>query len=232
VCGGHGACLIGNGGKLTSPELSLAGLERAQDDPVPDQLTDAWLARYLKGRDTDTGPAFEARSDDGRYYTAKRYPVPQARPLVGRGRGTLTVTPGATSGTAIASVPVPSGAVTASVRAPRASLLIGAPRATLTYTATSTMPRTTIYAQLVNVRRKVVVGNNAVPIPLVADGRPHTVSRDLVPILSTARRGDRYQLQLIAGTKQWVDQRAQATVKVGRVTVRVPVATPGALTPR
>jgi ABC-2 type transport system ATP-binding protein len=47
VCGGHGACLIGNGGTLTSPELSLAGLERAQDDPVPDQLTDAWLAKYL-----------------------------------------------------------------------------------------------------------------------------------------------------------------------------------------
>jgi ABC-2 type transport system ATP-binding protein len=232
VCGGHGACLIGNGGTLTSPELSLAGLERAQDDPVPDQLTDAWLSKYLKGNATDTGPAFEARSDDGRYYTAKRYPVPQAKPLVGTGRGTLKVTPGATSGTAIASVPVPSGAVTASVRAPRASLLVGAPRATLTYRATSTTPRTTIYAQLVNVRRKVVVGNNAVPIPLIADGKPHTVSRDLVPILSTARRGDRYQLQLIAGTKQWVDQRAQATVKVAKATVRVPVAARGALTPR
>jgi ABC-2 type transport system ATP-binding protein len=151
---------------------------------------------------------------------------------VGTGRGTLTVTPGATSGTAIASVPVPSGAVTASVRAPRASLLVGAPRVTVTYTATSTTPRTTVFAQLVNVRKKVVVGNNAVPIPLVADGRPHTVSRDLVPILSTARRGDRYQLQLIAGTKQWVDQRAQASVNVTKAMIRVPVAARGALTPR
>jgi ABC-2 type transport system ATP-binding protein len=47
LCGGHGACLVGNGGTLTSPELDVAGLERAQGDPVPDQLTAAWLARYL-----------------------------------------------------------------------------------------------------------------------------------------------------------------------------------------
>jgi ABC-2 type transport system ATP-binding protein len=232
VCGGHGACLVGNGGTLTSPELSLAGLERAQGDPVPDQLSDAWLAKYLKGTGRVTEPAFEARSDDGRYYTARQYPVPQGAPLVGRGRGTLTVAPGATSGTAIASVPVASGAVTASVRARRSGLLVGAPRVTLAYTATSSTPRTTIYAQLVDVRKKVVVGNNAVPVPLVSDGKPHTISRDLVPIISTARKGDRYQLQLIAGTKQWVDQRSQATVKVARATIRVPVARPGAMTPR
>ncbi len=232
VCGGHGACLVGNGGTLTSPELSLAGLERAQGDPVPDQLSDAWLAKYLKGSGAVTEPAFEARSDDGRYYTASRYPVPQGRPLVGRGRGTLTVAPGATSGTAIASVPVSAGAVTARVRAPRSAVLVGAPKVTLTYTAAASTPRTTIYAQLVNVRKRVVVGNNAVPVPLVSDGRRHTISRDLVPIISTARRGDRYELQLIAGTKQWVDQRTRATVEVARATVRVPVARAGAMTPR
>jgi ABC-2 type transport system ATP-binding protein len=232
VCGGHGACLVGNGGTLTSPELSLAGLERAQGDPIPDQLSDAWLAKYLKGTGTATEPAFEARSDDGRYYTSKQYPVKQAKPLVASGRGTLAVKPGATSGTQIASIPVPTGAVTASVRAPRASMLVGPPRVTVTYTAKSTTPRTTVFAQLVNVRKKVVVGNNSVPLPLISDGKPHTISRDLVPIISTARRGDRYELQLIAGTKQWVDQRAQATVKVAKATVRVPVAARGALTAR
>jgi ABC-2 type transport system ATP-binding protein len=232
TCGGHGACLVGNGGKLTSPELDVAGLERAQDDPVPDELTAAWLAKYLKGTGTITEPAFEGRSDDGRYYTARQYPVKQAKPLVGHGRGTLRVAPGATSGTPIASVPVPRGAVTASVRAPRASMLVGPPRVTLAYTARSSTPRTTIYAQLVNVTKKVVVGNNAVPVPLVSDGKPHTVSRDLIPVLSTARRGDRYELQLIAGTKQWVDQRSRATVKVKKATIRVPVAAPGALTAR
>ena len=138
----------------------------------------------------------------------------------------------ATSGTQIASVPVPTGAVTASVRAPRAAMLVGPPRVTVTYTAKSTTPRTTVFAQLVNVRKKVVVGNNSVPLPLISDGKPHTISRDLVPIISTARRGDRYELQLIAGTKQWVDQRAQATVKVAKATVRVPVAARGALTAR
>ena len=232
VCGGHGACLVGNGGALTSPDLSLSGLERAQDDPVPDQLTDAWLARYLKGTGTATGPAFAARSDDGRYYTAARYPVKQGKPLVATGRGTLQVRPGATSGTAIAATPVDSGAVTARVRAPRRALLVGAPRVMVAYRATSTTPRTTVFAQLVNATRNVVVGNNAVPIPLVSDGRPHTIRRDLVPIISTARRGDRYELQLIAGTKQWVDQRSRATVRVARATVRVPVAAPGQLTPR
>ncbi len=232
VCGGHGACLVGNGGTLTSPELSLSGLERAQDDPVPDQLTDAWLATYLKGSGTITQPAFEARSDDGRYYTARRYPVRRDRPLTGHGRGTLLVAPGATSGTAIASTPVTSGYVGATVRARRNGLLVGAPRVSLRYTATSDATRTTVYAQLVNLRRGVVVGNNAVPIPLIGDGKVHTITRSLVPIVSTARRGDRYRLQLIAGTRQWADQRALATVHVARMTVRVPVARAGEMRPR
>jgi hypothetical protein len=58
------------------------------------------------------------------------------------------------------------------------------------------------------------------------------VTRRLVPVISTPRAGDRYELKLINGTKQWADQRATATVRMRAVLVRVPTAKRGALVSR
>ena len=78
-CGGHGIC-------LTKP----GDTGRIQRDTL------AWLARYLKGRKSvDTGPGFEWLDQNGRSYSAPRWPLPAGtaagrrrlgHALAGRGR--------------------------------------------------------------------------------------------------------------------------------------------------
>ena len=70
-----------------------------------------------------------------------------------------------------------------------------------------------MFAQLVNLDRGVVVGNQSLPVPVTLDGKRHTISRRLVPIASTAKAGARYQLQLVAGSAIWAGQRATGTLQ-------------------
>jgi ABC-2 type transport system ATP-binding protein len=226
MCGGHGACLIGNGGTLASPTLDANALGQPQDGHL-DQLTASWLARYLKGdASAQTGPAFEARSDDGAYHAYPGYPVKQRAAVTATGRGTLKLATGATSGTPIAATPAASGtsAVNVPIRVAKAGRLLGAPKVTITYSGRGTAKGARIYAQLVRDAGNVVVGNNATPIPVVLDGRTHTVTRPLVEVVSEARKGARYHLQLVAGTAQWATQRVAGTLKAAKIAVRLPVA--------
>jgi ABC-2 type transport system ATP-binding protein len=229
-CGGHGQCAEGNGGEKG------AGLDvdtvtgSGRGDPRVEAATRKWLARYLRGRRrVRTGPEFEFRSDDRRYRAAPQYPVAPLPPLVERGSGVLSISPGATSGGAITAAPVDSGALEVPVVVPRRSQLLGAPRVRLEYRGTGTPAHARVYAQLVSVDRGVVVGNQAIPIPVRLDGRPHQVSRSLVPIASTARAGARYVLQLVAGTALWADQRARGELNASEVEISMPVADPRGL---
>jgi ABC-2 type transport system ATP-binding protein len=224
MCGGHGACLIGNGGTLTTPSLDVNGLAQPKDDHL-DQLTASWLTRYLKGdASTDTGPAFEARSDDGTYHAYPAYPVKAGKAVTATGHGTLKIKAGATSGTPIAATPVAGGAVNVPIRIAKAGRLLGAPTVKITYSGRGSAKDARVYAQLVRDAGNVVVGNNATPIPIVLDGRTHTVTRPLVEIVSEAKKGARYHLQLVAGTAQWATQRVNGTLKAAKITVRLPVA--------
>ena len=106
----------------------------------------------------------------------------------------------------------------------RASQLLGPPKVTITYRGTGTPGTTRVFAQLVNLDRGVVVGNQSAPIPVKLDGKQHTISRRLVPIASTAKAGARYQLQLVAGSAIWAGQRATGTLNASRISVELPVA--------
>jgi ABC-2 type transport system ATP-binding protein len=224
MCGGHGACLIGNGGTLAAPTLDANALGQPQDDHL-DQLTASWLTRYLKGdAGTATGPGFEARSDDGAYHAYPGYPVRAAKAVTATGRGTLRLAAGATSGTPIAATPVATGAVDVPIRIARAGRILGAPTVRITYSGRGSAKQARVYAQLVRDAGNVVVGNNATPIPIVLDGRRHTVSRPLVEVVSEAARGARYHLQLLAGTAQWATQRVTGTLRAARIVVRLPIA--------
>jgi ABC-2 type transport system ATP-binding protein len=226
MCGGHGACLIGNGGTLTSPSLDVDGLAQPKDDHL-DQLTASWLRRYLVGdTSVDTGPGFEARSDDGSYHAYPGYPVKQGAAITATGRGTLKLKPGATSGTPIAATAVPAGggAVNVPIRIAKAGRLLGAPQVTIAYSGTGSAKDARVYAQLVRDAGNVVAGNNATPIPVVLDGKRHTITRPMAEVVSEAPKGARYHLQLVAGTAQWATQRVTGTLKATKVAVRLPVA--------
>ncbi len=80
-----------------------------------------------------------------------------------------------------------------------------------------------------SVDRDVAVGNQATPIPVKLDGKRRTVERSLVPIASTAAKGARYKLQLIAGTAVWAKQRTNGSLKASRIEIELPTADPRGL---
>ena len=229
-CGGHGQCAEGNGGEPGAGLDVGSILGSGGGDPRLNAASAAWLARYLKGdRSVKTGPGLEFRSDDRKYRVAPQYPVLPGKPVKARGAGTLAIAPDSTSGGATSAAPAASGGLDVPIRVRRAGQLLGPPKVTLTYTGTGAPAGARIFAQLINVDRGVVVGNQSAPIPVRLDGRRHTVSRRLVPIASTARAGARYTLQLVAGSALWSRQRATGTLKASRIDVELPVADPRGL---
>ncbi len=219
-CGGHGECLTGTGDPAAagSPQL----LPRS-----PRHLTQrslAWFAKYLKGdKKADVGPGFEWLADDARWRSAERWPVAFGTPVRAVGRGRVKLTPGYQSGEAVKATPAAAKSVLqVPIRARRAGQWIGAPRVTLRYVGTGAPTDARVYAQIVDVKRKLVVGNQVTPIPVRLDGKRHTVSRELTPIAASAKRGGRYVLQVIASSKVWMPQRSTGTVRVSRASITIP----------
>ncbi len=231
-CGGHGQCAEGNGGEPGAGLDVGSILGSGGGDPRLEAASAAWLARYLKGDRVKTGPGFEFRSDDRKYRVAPQYPVAPGKPVKARGSGTLSIAPGATSGGATSAAAAAGGGLDVPLTVRKAAQLLGPPKVTLTYTGTGAPADARVFAQLINVDRGVVVGNQSVPIPVRLDGRKHTISRRLVPIASTAKAGARYTLQLVAGSAIWSQQRATGTLKASRIDVELPVADPRGLGPR
>jgi ABC-2 type transport system ATP-binding protein len=210
-CGGHGTCFTGAGTRHV------------------EALTLAWFARHLvRDPRARTGPGFEWVADDGRWRSAARWQPPPAAPVIARGRGTLKLVAGYGSGEASRATPAPAArALQVRVVAPRAAQLVGAPRLTLRYSGTGVPSRgAKLFAQLVDVRRGIVVGNQVTPIPLVLDGRRRTVTRLLAPIAAAAAKGTRYTLQLVSGSQVWAPQRGTGTIHVARATLVLPAVKP------
>jgi ABC-2 type transport system ATP-binding protein len=222
-CGGHGQCLTGTGDPGgNGPQTLVLSSQHLSERML------AWFAKYLKkDAGADTGPGFEWLADDARWRSAPAWPVKAGRPIVATGRGTLRLVKGYASGDPLKATPAPEpSALQVPVRAPRAAQLVGAPRLTLTYSGTgSPAANGKAFAQIVDARRKIVVGNQVTPIPLVLDGKRHTVARELTPIAASATKGTKYVLQLVSSSRVWAPQRATGSVKVARV--RVVLATVG-----
>jgi ABC-2 type transport system ATP-binding protein len=208
-CGGHGVCLTGTG---------PAGHVEA--------AVVAWLKRYLaQDASVDTGPRFEWLADDAKWRSGADYPLPAGAPVVAQGAGTLALNPSDT----VSGTPLMAGraanAVNVTVPPPAASSqLLGEPKLTLTYSGTGTA--THVFAQLVDETRNVVVGNQATPIPLTLDGRPHTIVRPLEAIAASAPAGARYTLQLTGGTQLYGPVRGAAAIGFSAVRLELPTVGP------
>ncbi len=216
-CGGHGVCLTPTG-----------------DPTATEQATLAWLKRYVQ-RDTsvDTGPGFSFVDQNGTAYSAPTYPLPEAPPFTGTGSGTLALVATGGSGP-ISSVPgdqqlgglvapITPAPATNAVNVPvpfaRAGVIVGAPRLVLTYSgsaAPGTRP-TRVFAQLVDRKTGLVLGNQVTPVPVTLDGRRHTTTVPLEIVAFTAEPSSDVELQLVATTR---DLRAAAARRLGGVLVR------------
>ncbi len=188
-CGGHGVCLTGDGGSLDIGAATLA-----------------WLDRYLKlDPHTKNVPGFETVDQNGAVHSFDSYPVPMGSPLSATGSGSLELTADGGSGPAdttgssdpIASLagPVTPAKATNAVNVPitnskQRRLLLGAPVMRITYRGTSPAwvdgPQR-VFAQVVDVKTGLVVGNQVTPVKLKLDGKVHTSTSALEIVVFDAR---------------------------------------------
>jgi ABC-2 type transport system ATP-binding protein len=203
-CGGHGTCLTGQGPKGYVEQQVLA-----------------WLRRHVAGdRNVSTGPQFEYLADDAKWRSTAKYPPATAAPLTGDGSGTLAVSPA----DALSGTPVAAGVAANALNVPikvRAAQVTGEPKVTLSYTATGTGAGY-VFAQIADSTRNLVLGNQATPIPIALDGKPHTVTRSLEGVAASVTPGSKLALQIIGGSQVYGPVRTTAVVTVSRAHVELP----------
>jgi len=224
-CGGHGVC-------LTKP----GDTSRIQRDSL------AWLARHLKGRKSvKTGAGFEWLDQNGKSYSAPKWPLASAPGLSGNGSGTLQLVDAGGSGPAVvppgslgALPPALAGmfaaakatnAVNVSIKAPRkTTVIVGAPRVSITYKGSAPSSNARILAQLVDERSGRVLGNQITPLPVTLDGATHSLSLPLEMIAATAKRSSRFTLQLVAQSKLYETHPQGGSITFTKVNVTLPGA--------
>lgn len=209
-CGGHGECLTGNVDQSYSDDRQLA-----------------WFDRYLRNeKDVSTGPTFAWVADDGQLRTSDSYPLKPAGTLHASGSGTLPIASGQGSGGLIFASEAPH-ALNLDIPGPAsAANVVGAPRLSLTYSGTGAPANTFVYAQVVNPRNHLVLGNIATPIPIILDGQQHTISRALETVAARAPAGGGYTLQLTPSSTLYDIQRSAGVVDFSSVDVSLPVGDP------
>jgi ABC-2 type transport system ATP-binding protein len=224
-CGGHGVCLTPPGN---------------QQLPVTASID--WLNRYLKGdTSVDTGPGFQFLDQNGTAYSAGSFPVPTGEPVTGEGQGTLPLVstggagPADTSGSdgqlAGLVAPITPGRATNAVDVAipfgsRSGVVVGAPELSLTYRGTSPPgPRPTrVFAQLVDEKTGLVLGNQITPIEVALDGHTHTTSLPLEMVAFTGEPHATVELQLVATTVAYARPQLGGSIDFTRIHVSLPVA--------
>jgi ABC-2 type transport system ATP-binding protein len=224
-CGGHGVCLTNPG-----------------DPTRVGRATLAWLNRYVKGDQTvSTGPRFDFIDQNGTRYTADDYPVAAGTPIAASGSGTLHLVAAGGSGPAhpaadnkdilagIAAGITPAratNAVNVAVPFTKPVVVVGPPQLTLQYTGTApagTRP-TRVFAQLVDNKTGLVLGNQITPIEVVLDGQRHQVSVPLEIVAYTGKPGAKVTLQIVATTTAYAVPRLGGTVTFDKIDVSLPTA--------
>ena len=79
-----------------------------------------------------------------------------------------------------------------------------------------------MFAQLVDNRTGLVLGNQITPIALRLDGRTHTTTQPLEIVAQRMRRGDSVRLQLVATTVAYARPRLGGRVAFTRIGVSLP----------
>jgi ABC-2 type transport system ATP-binding protein len=201
-CGGHGICNTGTG-----------------PDGHFEAAVIAWLQRYLMGKKVSTGPGFEWLADDAQWRDAPRWPPPPGTPITATGSGTLAVNPAdALSGTPLAAAPAANAV---NVAIPEATAqVVGQPRLKLTYSGTGLASY--VFAQIVDEKRNLVLGNQVTPLPVTLDGATHTLARPLEGVAASMSPDGRYHLQIIGGSQVYGPVRGAGAVTFSQIRLALP----------
>ncbi len=225
-CGGHGVC-------LTNP----GNTSRIQSDTLH------WLARYLKRQTSvHTGPGFEWLDQNGRSYSSSHYPAPPSATLHVSGAGALELLttggsgpypgpfPGAGglgSEVAIATPSKASHAVNVRFTARRRTLILGAPRLSLTYHGVAPGKPARVLAQIVDDATGKVLGNQITPIDVVLDGHRHTTSVSLEIVVAAVHPGSHLTLQIVAQSSLYNTHPAGGSVTFSKIGLALPTVRVG-----
>lgn len=224
-CGGHGICLTDPGDR-----------ERVADAAI------AWLNRWVnRDESVETGPRIDLIDQNGDRHTAEGYPETDST-IEASGSGTLELVP--EGGAGPATVPEGSSEILDSIavditpaRADNAvevtvpfdedALIVGAPELTLTYSGTVPAGERPmrLFAQLVDDRTDVVLGNQITPIAVELDGEERTITIPLETVSFAAVAGRSVTLQVVATTVAYAEPRLGGSVELSEVSVRLPVVT-------
>jgi ABC-2 type transport system ATP-binding protein len=200
-CGGHGPCETPNPNPRHAADAGLA-----------------WLDRLLKGgAGADTGAPFEWLADDGVWRSGPDYPLASIGTLDASASRRLILSPVDSVGSGFVLYSTPATVNAANVTFPAAAApsdVVGEPVARLTYRGTAVPARTFLYAQVLDNGRGRVVGAVSTPIPVVLDGRWHTVTRPLEPVALRDGPGSDYRLQIVAGGLFYGPQRSAGSVSM------------------
>ena len=121
-----------------------------------------------------------------------------------------------------------TNAVNVKVAAPATStVVVGAPTLDLTYSGTvAAGPKPMrVFAQLVDDKTGVVIGNQITPIKVTLDGASHTTSVPLEMISFSFEPGTSVTLQLVATTGAYAVPRLGGSVDFTKAHVELPVVT-------
>jgi ABC-2 type transport system ATP-binding protein len=231
-CGGHGTCLTDAGDPRRVTAAAVA-----------------WLRRHVAGDGAiDTGTRVELIDQNGTRYPADDYPLPAGAPIVASGSGTLALRAEGGAGPAVppaggptdtlrgVALPITPGraanAVDVGIDVPATPVLVaGAPQLELTYRGTAEPGDrpTRVFAQVVDDRTGLVLGNQITPVAVELDGAAHTVTLPLEIVAYATTPGQRLTLQLVATTVAYAQPRLGGSVTFDHVGVSLPVA--GGVTP-
>jgi ABC-2 type transport system ATP-binding protein len=222
-------------------------LTRRGDDARSQHATLAWFDRYLKGDiDAVVGPPVDAVDQNGLDHDLDAVPTrPGPGALSGHGQGMLALEPEGGSGSGPAqSTALPTLAAVAQKTQPTsarravsidirqvtsATLLVGAPELAMTYRGSSPPGDrpTYVFAQIVDRRTGLVVGNQVTPIAVELDGRFHQVSVPLAYVVFAATPASRLTLQIVASSAGFAAPRFGGRVNFANVNVALPADSGG-----
>ncbi|MGB2920625.1 MAG: CocE/NonD family hydrolase, partial [Mycobacterium sp.] len=221
-CGGHGTCLSDfNDGEVV--------IGRTLD----------WLNRYVKGEAVDTGAQFEWVDQNGDWFSSDSYPAPGSMTSVtavrtdrrtiayipflgGSGPNPLVITRGLVP--ALLGVPSATWAFNAvNLQVPDATEtthIVGAPELTLTYSGNGNAEH--VYAQIVDDRTGLVLGNHITPIPVELDGQTRTVTIPMEQIAHTLAPGQSVTVQVVTSAFNFLNFYSFGAITVEGMSVRLP----------
>ncbi|CAN5842748.1 hypothetical protein BH09ACT7_BH09ACT7_11270 [soil metagenome] len=229
-CGGHGACLPGQG----NPDADTAWTLNESLD---------WMDRYVKDDGTVDPNLFEWSDQNGDYWSSALLPSDPAfnsylPPSTGVGH-LLPIIPFLGGSGPQSELPLPyslglgtvaNNAVNIQIMNPVGEggdpvNVVGAPTVTMTYSGIGTSKH--VYAQVVDKNTGLVVGNLVTPLPVTLDGQTHTQTYQLNDIAYTMYDDSDLEVQIVTSATPFLNLTEYGFINVGDVAVAMPVTTAG-----